>query len=140
MHCDPIYQPVDNGVGRAIKLRMGDLLDDWLAEGNNLDRWSGSKSLSMTASDRRVLLTKLIADAWERVCEALDFEKAALPTGALMTIDKSGDEGIRPQGLLEQQYQFESDDAENESVASFASVSTAELEFGAFPPAVNGML
>lgn len=46
-------QPIDAGCGRSLRCKIGDLLDTWLMQESNLEKWEGK----MTASDRRVLLS-----------------------------------------------------------------------------------
>ena len=48
---------------------------------------------------KRVLITQLAAQAWEKVCARLDFEAAAQRLGMRMTVDGSGDQFIRLQGI-----------------------------------------
>ena len=61
-----IIQVVDAGVGKMLKDKEGQLLLAWLEEGDNLDRWVSG---SISASEKRILITRLGADAWEYVCE-----------------------------------------------------------------------
>ena len=46
-------QPIDRGMGRQIKVYLGQLLDEWLDDEDNLEKW---ESNTLTASDRRILL------------------------------------------------------------------------------------
>ena len=46
-------QPIDRGMGRQIKVYLGQLLDEWLDDEDNLEKWESNK---LTASDRRILL------------------------------------------------------------------------------------
>ena len=45
-------QPIDRGMGRQIKVYLGQLLDEWLDDEDNLEKWESNK---LTASDRRIL-------------------------------------------------------------------------------------
>ena len=58
--CTDALQPIDAGLGAFIKVEVGKQLDLWLENGDNLERW---ESNALTASDRRVLLTKWVARA-----------------------------------------------------------------------------
>ena len=50
-------QPIDRGLGRVVKLYMGQQMDGWLEDDNNMERWeSTKKGKALTASDRRILL------------------------------------------------------------------------------------
>ena len=46
-------QPIDRGLGWQVKVYIGQQLDAWLDDENNLAKW---KDNSLTASDRRILL------------------------------------------------------------------------------------
>ena len=65
--------------------------DDCLQEDTNLERWINR---TITASERRVLLTKCLADASEEVCNTTGFEKVGHRTWCLMTADGSEDQEI----------------------------------------------
>jgi hypothetical protein len=62
--CTDDVQAFDAGAGRDIKLKMGDVMDEWLMNDSNLEKWEDNK---LTASDRRILMTKWFAEACERV-------------------------------------------------------------------------
>ena len=46
-------QPVDRGLGRQIKIYMGDEDEGWLEDDENLKKWENNE---LTVSDRRILL------------------------------------------------------------------------------------
>ena len=46
-------QPVDRGLGRHVKIYLGHLMDEWLDDDDNLEKW---KDNTLSASDRRILL------------------------------------------------------------------------------------
>ena len=54
---------IDAGFGRSVRCTLGNLLDAWLMEEENVLRWEGK----MTASERRVLINHLVAEATEKV-------------------------------------------------------------------------
>lgn len=85
---------------------MGYALDAWLGEADNFELWT---SAQFPMWKKRVLITRLAAEAWEHVCARFDFERAATRIGMLMTIDGSGDELIKIQGVP--QYSFSDADA-----------------------------
>ena len=62
--CTDSLQPFDAGLGPFIKVEVGKQLDFYLDNGDNLERWEGN---ALTASDRRVLLTKWAATAVDTV-------------------------------------------------------------------------
>lgn len=99
-------QLIDDGIGIAVKREMGDQFDRWAMEGDHLDRWVAEKRDEggvepLAAWEKRVLLTTLAARAWEKVCNTFDFERAATRLGMRMTVDGSGDDLIKIQGLPE---------------------------------------
>ena len=90
-------QPIDQGEGYLIKKLIGAELDKYLEVEANYDKWCSG----LTAGERRVLITKWVANAWETInLKYPNFRrKLFLKTGLLMTADGSGDEHIRPQGF-----------------------------------------
>ena len=57
-------QPIDAGLGAFSNVDVGEQLDLSLENGDNLERREGN---ALTASDRRLLLTKLVATAIDTV-------------------------------------------------------------------------
>jgi hypothetical protein len=55
-------QPVDDGLGREIKLHMGREEDVWLEDDDNLAKWENNQ---LTASDRRILLAQWYCAAFK---------------------------------------------------------------------------
>ena len=93
---------IDDGVGARFKNLLGEEMDAHLEGEGNLERWvAGPKEGGLKAWEKRVLVTHLAARAWERLCETYNFEASARRLGLLMTIDGSGDDKIKPQGLSE---------------------------------------
>jgi len=97
-------QLIDDGIGFAVKNKMGHELDTWLERGDNLAKWTGEGDGALQMWEKRVLITQLVAKAWDAVCETFDFQKAATRIGMNMTIDGSGDENITIQGVSD--YKF----------------------------------
>ncbi|XP_065060635.1 uncharacterized protein LOC135687930 [Rhopilema esculentum] len=94
-------QPIDAGIGRFMKLKIGNALDKWLEIDEKVEKWHGK----MSAKERRILMTKLAGDAWDEMQHYKDiFRKAFKRTGCLMTVDGSGDNLVRPQGI--EHYEF----------------------------------
>lgn len=46
-------QPIDRGLGRLLKVYMGQEMDTWLEDDDNLYKWEGNL---LRASDRRILI------------------------------------------------------------------------------------
>jgi len=82
-------QPIDAGFGRVVKLYMGEEMDKWLDDDNNLERW---ESNALSASDRRILMTHWLGHAYKKASEDWNqVTKYWEHTGGLMTI--TGDFG-----------------------------------------------
>ena len=91
-------QLIDDGVGYALKNEMGHLHDKWLMQPGNLEQWT-AEGTDFPMWKKRVLVTNLAAQAWENLCGRFDFERAAQRLGMRMTVDGSGDQFIKLQGL-----------------------------------------
>ena len=63
-------QPVDAGLARQLKNEIGHELEDWLDDEINLDKWEKGK---LSTSEKRILITKFVGDAWERIFSHEDF-------------------------------------------------------------------
>ena len=97
--CTDALQPIDAGLGALIKVEVGKQLDIWLENGDNLERW---ESNALTASDRRVLLTKWVATAVDIVDNRPNYRFCLFEeTGGLMTADGTCDDRINLEGLTE---------------------------------------
>ena len=90
-------QPDDQGEGNMIKQLIGDQLDEFLEKDDNLDKWQSN----LTASERRILITKWFGQAWENLNK--DYpnfrEKLFQKTGLLTTCDGTDDNLIRTKGF-----------------------------------------
>ncbi len=94
-HTDKV-QPIDAGFGKMMKTKIGEAMERWLDLDSNLEVWHDK----ILASERRVLMTKWVGEAWRELKENHTFfTKLFERTGCLMTVDKSSDENINPQGL-----------------------------------------
>jgi hypothetical protein len=90
-------QPIDAAYGRSLRLAIGRLLDQWLMIDDNLQSWEGK----MKASERRVLMTNLVAAATEECLKNDDMRVGCFQrTGCLMELHKAAsDDLIKPQGV-----------------------------------------
>jgi len=87
-----ITQPVDSGYGRAVKRLIGVQLAQWMENETNLEKWETG---SITASDRRILLTHWVAEAVATVNKNhTTLTKYWERTGCLLTADGSRDDRI----------------------------------------------
>lgn len=94
-HTDKV-QPIDAGCGKLLKTKIGEAMERWLEEDDNLELWHDK----ISAKQRRVLMTKWTAEAWkELTADKLFFMKLFERTGCLITADGSDDDKIRPQAL-----------------------------------------
>mmetsp|Transcript_15361 Transcript_15361/g.28931 ORF Transcript_15361/g.28931 Transcript_15361/m.28931 type:complete len:660 (+) Transcript_15361:59-2038(+) len=93
-------QPIDAGLGRSVRVAIGNFLDEWLMDEDNLAKWE----TKLTACERRVLMTDLISRAMQHVTSNQQddmrigcFER----TGCLLTWLPSDeyDSKIKPQGM-----------------------------------------
>ena len=97
--CTDALQLIEAGRGALIKVEVGRQLDLWLENGDNLERW---ESNALTASERRVFLTKWVATAVETVENRAGYRfRVFEKTGSLMTTDETGDDRINLEGLME---------------------------------------
>ena len=86
-------QPVDDGMGRQVKIYMGQFQDTWLENDDNLELWESNQ---LTASNRRVLIATWFYDAVVRACESPKAKRRYFEhTGALMTADGTDDDKMR---------------------------------------------
>eukprot|EP00794_Sanderia_malayensis_P021199 gene21199-23281_t len=99
-HTDKV-QPIDAGYGKMKKKKIGESMERWLENDDNLTKWHDH----ISAKERRVLMTRWTGEAWREISANEEFfKKLFQKTGCLMTADSSEDENIRPQGLEE--YEF----------------------------------
>ena len=88
-------QPIDRGLGRQVKIYLGQLLDEWLDDDDNMEKWEDNK---LTASDRRVLLGTWYFKAVNRALEGDAKRKYFEHAGCLLTADGTDDELIKFEG------------------------------------------
>ena len=98
-----LLQPIDAGLGRCLKLETGVELADWLDHDDNLEKYENNQ---LTASDRRVLMTRWVGAAHARLLPQWQNRHSAFArTGSLLTADGSLDNLVLPQGTME--YKFD---------------------------------
>ena len=88
-------QPIDRGLGRHIKIYLGQLMDEWMDDDDNLAKWEENQ---LTASDRRILLANWYYKASIRALEGDAKLKYFQHAGALLTADGSDDNLIKLEG------------------------------------------
>ena len=89
-------QPIDRGLGRHVKIYMGQEEDEWLEDDDNLTKWEDNK---LTACDRRVLIATWFSKACKRALEGRAKRKYFEHAGALMTADGTDDNLIKLEGV-----------------------------------------
>ena len=100
-----ITQLVDMGLGKALKVRIGVLQDEWLAEDKNDVLWAGVFPMWK----KRVVITQIAGQAWDELCHTFYFAAAARKIGMFMTRDGTNDDLIRIDGV--EKYTFTDADA-----------------------------
>ena len=77
-------QPIDAGLGRSVRISVGNFLDEWLMIGENMERWESK----WTAAERRIMISKWVGNAMQFVMQA-DNDSARIGaferTGCLLT-------------------------------------------------------
>jgi hypothetical protein len=130
-------QPIDGGIGAVLKKIISFVQDEWLDIPGNLEAWEGDPNASfvLTASVRRVLITKWVGDAWEIMTTDETyrniFRSCFERTGALITADGTLDEVICPMKGL-QNYKVpeiaESSSTPNAAAVDGSSDTTVEVD------------
>ena len=115
-------QTIDDGLGVMVKRHMGDNYTNWLEA--NLERMLKGQ---VTASERRVVLTKFLAEAWVYVCENYDFLKSGHKNGCCMDVTGENHSEIRLQGL-ESAYSFSTADMDGTPASSDDEDEQAESD------------
>ena len=88
-------QPIDRGLGRQVKIYLGQAMDQWLDDDDNLTKWEDN---DLTASDRRILLANWYHGAVEKALSSEAKRKYFEHAGALLTADGSDDDLIKLEG------------------------------------------
>lgn len=95
-------------VGKALQDEYKKIQKDWTIQQNlKTPRQAGGGIDCLSTEERRVLMTKWLAQAWKNICRQMSrsdptqlrFTRAFTKTGAGLTIDGSEDHLIKPQGL-----------------------------------------
>ena len=113
--CTDLLQLVDAGIGSAVKTLMNRYYEEWLIEKvdgvSNIDRIARKKEEGNHVSmrEQRVLYTHLLARAWTKLCDTVDFYHVASKVGNNLAADGSRDNLIKIEGL--DTYSFKADDA-----------------------------
>ena len=96
--CTPYVQAVDGGLVANTKFLMSKQLEKWMEVDDNLDQWENG---SISASDKRILITRFLGCAWEELFSSPHYHPRSYfeRTGCLLTVDGSGDELVKIKGV-----------------------------------------
>jgi hypothetical protein len=124
-------QPIDAAYGRSLRCAIGRLLDLWLMDDENMEAWE----TDMNPAQRRVLMSKIVAEATEEVLANEDMRVGCFErTGMLMTKTPVAEEDakIRPQGFTKKVVidAANLDDNDVEFVNETNAVDNEEIESG----------
>ena len=93
-HTDKV-QPIDAGFGKKMKAKIGEAMEEWLEEEENLDMWHDS----LSAKQRKILMTQWTGKAWRKLSSDKMFAKKLFMKTGLMTANSSDVDMIKPQRL-----------------------------------------
>ena len=109
-------QTIDDGIGAMAKMHMGSGFDGWLETKSELpdctdDRLNLDRLVAkaVPAFERRILLTRLLGDAWDHVLDNYDMLHSGEKNGCTIDVAGVAKDKIRLQGL-EGPYTFTADD------------------------------
>ena len=88
-------QPIDRGLGRQVKIYLGQETDAWLDDDDNLTKWEDN---GLTASDRRILLANWYYKAVKKALSTDAKRKYFEHAGALITDDGTDGHLIKLEG------------------------------------------
>ncbi|KAL1508703.1 hypothetical protein AB1Y20_004798 [Prymnesium parvum] len=88
-------QPIDRGLGRQVKIYIGQQMDEWLDDDDNLTKWEDN---SLSASDRRILLGTWYYRAVNKALQGEAKLKYFQHAGAMLTADGTDDDLIKLEG------------------------------------------
>lgn len=96
--CTTFMQAGDGGLGRNTKFLVNKHFEHWLQDDVHLDKW---KNGSFTASEKRILITQFVGEAWEEMFLSGKYHPTSYfeKTGTLLTLDGSKDAKIKMDGI-----------------------------------------
>ena len=93
-------QPIDAGLGRSIRIEIGNSLDLCLNDADNMERWESK----LTAGERRIISIGFVGQAMRKIMTA-KYDKLRVGcferTGCLITLiaNEEYDQKVSPQGM-----------------------------------------
>ena len=89
------WKPTDGGVGRILKVLIGQEQQEWLESDENLEMWMGNSEKDLNAKERRILITHWAGNSWEKM-NTPEYKNLLFRcfqrTGCLITADCSDDD------------------------------------------------
>ena len=96
-----LWQTVDSGYSKLLKVLMTEQHNRWLDDDNNAEHWYGNEK-PYSAKERRILISHWAGEAYKKLCST-DYDtfcfKIWQKAGCLMTADGTSDDKIKPEGL-----------------------------------------
>jgi len=88
-NCTDLIQPVDHHIGVNLKRYVGIEMEKHFEQDREFEkRWLGTHDDGpLSLSERRIVITKWAAQAWEDLCRNMDFGAIGFSTGCNMTIN-----------------------------------------------------
>ena len=124
--CTDEVQPGNAGYGKLFKVYVGQALDKWLLDGDNVEKWASNK---LTASDRRILIMQWTGEDAKKIDSDTAYRKRLFEkTGLAMTADGSDDDLINLQGVERGTYSFMEVDTTPEPLEDALPISPAPAD------------
>jgi hypothetical protein len=84
-NCTDLVQPVDRHLAKQLKHRIKLLLEDELVKDEAFrSKWLGLAETDLKAKEVRILMTRLVSEAWRQICRDRNFSHLGLQTGCVM--------------------------------------------------------
>ena len=127
--CTSRIQPLDVSLNKPFKSAVRAQVDKHMFD--NLQLYTDG---GISASDRRILMTKWIATAWQEVCGKKDMiVRSFKKCGLSLNLDGSEDEQLSVEGLPDYKYRVaaveEGDASQDDAAAEYDIAEEGDLEF-----------